>query len=828
MKDKVYKLLSNWFAEMNKTTARVATFGTEKSKSALITAARGLGYEPEIGLFLASLVPVDRGFPRKLTVCMYGDDENQPVKEFVQAMKDYPDVWEVALGIEGLINSLSQHAAAIVIIEKDELYNRTSLMKSPSGDVVTAYSLDDIDSTIGLVKYDMLVVNALDAIQTNLYLLAEHGYIDWKGSLKETYNEYLHPSKIDYDNPEMWKLLHENKILGVFQYDSPQGIQAVDLIKPTKLGELAAGNSAMRLMANEYHPELPLITYAKQKHNIQLWYNDLHRYGLTEDEIKTLEKYLLPSYGVCIEQEIAMLLSMDEKIANFSMSEANKLRKVIAKKKLQDIEKLKELFYEKGFQQGTRKQMLDYVWNEALAIQLGYSFSLLHSTVYSVIAIQELNLNYYYPPIFWATARLMVESDAIDFVAEDLELLSDELEDEAEDSVDGKQTKSANYFKIGSAIGRLKSFGINIEPPDINLSSFTFSPSVEENKIYFGLKGISRIGNNLIYEIINNRPYTSLEDFLNKVKVNKIQATMLIKAGAFDKFGDRQEMLYKYCDLVADKKKRLTLQNAARIIELQLVPEEHKIWEVVFKLNKFFRKSCLYGDIIVLTQGSKPYLEEIGFTDISYDEHGDEFINLKTWEKFYQTIMKDFKAWINANHDELLNKINKMAVDELLQKYAKGDLAYQEMEALSYYNTYHELDAPQYKQWLEDIKIQNFFDLPEEPVVEWSNEQGAKKFKLYRVAGTAIGRDKNKHLVGILGREGFFMAKIYRSTFTKYDKMIRENGIIDKSWFTKGTKLILQGYRNGDTFIVKSYKDSGPAISQIIEPGVLQTERLGE
>lgn len=488
MKESIYETLSDWFKEMNKTTSRVATFGTEKSKSALITAARGLGYEPEIGLFLASLVPVDRGFPRKLSVCMHGDDDNKPIREFVQAMEEYPDIWEVAQGIEGLINSLSQHAAAIVIIENDELHSRTSLMKSPSGGIVTAYSLDDIDSTIGLVKYDMLVVNALDSIQTTLYLLAEQGYIDWQGTLQETYNKYLHPSIINYDEPEMWKLLHEGKILSAFQYDTQQGVQAVNLIHPSSLGELAAGNSAMRLMANEFHPELPLITYAKQKQNIQLWYNDLKRYQLNEEEISILEKYLLPSYGVCIEQEIAMMLSMDPKISDFDMTSANKLRKVIAKKKLDDIEKLKDYFYVKGKEVGTRQQMLDYVWNEAFAIQLGYSFSLLHSTVYSVIAVQQMNLNYYYPPILWATSRLMVESGAIDFVAEDLELLSDELEDEDEDT---RGAKSVNYFKMSSAIGKLRSFGIDIQPPNINESSFTFSPIVSENKIYFGLKGMN-------------------------------------------------------------------------------------------------------------------------------------------------------------------------------------------------------------------------------------------------------------------------------------------------------------------------------------------------
>ena len=360
---------------MGKTISRVATFGTEKSKSAIQTAARGLGYEPEIGMFLSSMVPVDRGFPRKLSICINGDEDNAPVREFKEAVREYPDIFKVAQGIEGLINSLSQHAAAIVIIEDDELHERTSLMKSPSGGTVTAYSLDDLEDKIGLVKYDMLVINSLDAIQTNLYLLAEYGYIDWQNSLKETYDKYLHPSKIEYDNPEMWALAHKHEVIGLFQHDSPQGVQAIDLIQPTSLAELAAGNSAMRLMANEYHTELPLITYSKQKQNINLWYNDMRRYGLNDEEVETLEQYLTISYGVCIEQEPAMLLAMDERIAGFSMLEANRLRKTIAKKRLEEVENLKLFFYEKGRALGTREQMLDYVWNEAFGLQFGYSLN---------------------------------------------------------------------------------------------------------------------------------------------------------------------------------------------------------------------------------------------------------------------------------------------------------------------------------------------------------------------------------------------------------------------------------------------------------------------
>ena len=339
---------------------------------------------------------------------------------------------------------------------------------------------------------------------------------------------------------------------------------------------------------------------------------------------------------------------------------------------------------------------------------------------------------------------------------------------------------------------------------------------------------ITRIGNKLIYEIIDNRPYNSLEDFLSKVKVNKIQATMLIKAGAFDSFGEREEMLYQYCDLVADKKKRLTLQNVARLIDLNLIPESMKNYEILFKVNKFLRKESKYGDILIITPGVKPYVEQLGFGDIEYDEEGTEYTQFKTWEKFYKREMEGLKSWIKDNHDELLATVNQAAIQELLDKYAQGDKAYREMEALSYYHSYHELETDEYKDWLNKIEATSFFDLPEEPIIESENGAGAKKFKLYKIAGTSIGRDKTKHIVGLLTPDGFITVKLYRSTFNKYDKMIKENGLTDKSWFSKGSKLLLQGYRNGDTFITKAYKDTGQAILQIEGPGILKNKRLGE
>jgi DNA polymerase-3 subunit alpha len=94
--------------------------------------------------------------------------------------------------------------------------------------------------------------------------------------------------------------------------------------------ELAIANSLMRLMADE-SGVMPSDTYTRYKNNIELWYNEMRRYGLNEKEIKIMEKHLLVNSGVCESQEGIMMISMDEEISNFNVVEANKLRKVIAR-----------------------------------------------------------------------------------------------------------------------------------------------------------------------------------------------------------------------------------------------------------------------------------------------------------------------------------------------------------------------------------------------------------------------------------------------------------------------------------------------------------------
>ena len=271
-----------------------------------------------------------------------------------------------------------------------------------------------------------------------------------------------------------------------------------------------------------------------------------------------------------------------------------------------------------------------------------------------------MNLAFKYPTIFWNCACLISDSGGADQpedVEEEIavieEIYSDtfndfdveesgsedeEDDDEAEESTDTaatvkkkSKTKTADYDKIAKALGQIQSAGISISPPDINLSDLTFKPIPKEDKIIYGIKGITRVGDDLIKDIIAKRPYSSLQDFLQKVKVNKLQAVNLIKSGAFDCFGDRENIMKEYILSVADQKKRLTLQNMAMLIEKKMLPQELGFEIKVFNFNKYLKKN---------KNGANYLLDDIAFNfyetnfdcDNIFVENNQRYIEQSVWD----------------------------------------------------------------------------------------------------------------------------------------------------------------------------------------------------
>ena len=284
--------------------ANVATFGTEKAKSAILTACRGLGIDVDIAQYLSSMVAADRGMQRTLDQTFYGDEENDflPNKQFVFEMtENYPEVWEVAKKIEGLVCRLGIHAGGVIFVD-EPFINSTALMRAPDGTIITAFDLHDAEDC-SLIKYDLLSVEALDKMHICLDLLAEQGYIDNNGDLKRMYEETIGIYNLEREDKEMWKMIWRHDIQSLFQMEKQSGIQGIALTHPESVDDLATLNSVIRLMAQEKGAEQPLNKFARFKENIDLWYKEMMDYGLTHAEQKLLEPIVKLSYGICESQE---------------------------------------------------------------------------------------------------------------------------------------------------------------------------------------------------------------------------------------------------------------------------------------------------------------------------------------------------------------------------------------------------------------------------------------------------------------------------------------------------------------------------------------------
>lgn len=551
----------------------------------------------------------------------------------------------------------------------------------------------------------------------------------------------------------------------------------------------------MRLMTQEKGAETPMEKYVRFKNNISLWYKEMDQQGLTKEEQKILEPHFLRSYGVPPSQEQMMTMLQDPNICGFTLAEANAARKIVGKKQMNKIPELRE----KVLNSAKSSALGHYVWNYGIGPQMGYSFSIIHALAYSFIGMQTLYLATHFNPVYWNTAYLIVNSGAID-------------EEEGEQS---------DYTKIAKAIGEIRNAGIKVSLVDINHSDFGFKPDVENNQILFGLKGLANVNNDFIKDIIDNRPYVSLLDFLNRVHPNKQAMISLIKGGAFDQFSSRTEAMIEYIWLTCDKKKRLTLQNMPGLIRYGLLPEdteEQVMARRIYEFNRYLKAECKCSfklDYFILDERAINFLTEIDKESMVVYEDNRFFLNMKDWDKqIYQPWMDVFRAWISANKEEILDNLNTVIFMEDWNKYASGNISSWEMESLCFYYHDHELANINNSKY----GFVDFFSLPEEPQVEKVFKRGASLipiYKLHKICGTCIAKNKTKSTVYLLTTTGVVAVKFRQEYFALFDKQTFQRNadgtkkVIEKSWFNRGNMIVVQGIRRGDEFVTKKYTSSG-------------------
>ena len=792
--------------------ANVVTFGTEKSKSAILTAARGLGIDVDIAQSISALVPSDRGMIRSLDQCMYGDKSNgfKPIPEFVKVMtKDYPELWEIAHRIEGLICRMGIHAGGVIFVDED-FEESTALMRAPDGTIVTQFELHDAEK-VSLIKYDALSVEAADRIQTCLELLIKYGYVKKESTLKETYEKILGVYNIERDDPKMWEMVWNHEILNLFQMEQQSGIQGIELTHPKSVDDLATLNSIIRLMAQEKGSETPLEKYAKFKNNISLWYKEMEEYGLTEKEQKLLAPILETSYGICESQERFMTLVQLPECGGFYLNWADRLRKSIAKKDPSGYMKLEEEYFKNMKEKHLSENLCNYVWKVLIATSRGYGFNLSHTLAYSILALQEMNLAYKFPIIFWNTACLMVDSGAL----EEEEENSDEEFDE-----ESKKTKGVNYGKIAKALGKTLQAGINIAPPNINTASKEFKPDVDHNRILYSLKAISGVGDKEIEIILDNRPFSSFDDFLDRAKMKKTSVISLIKSGAFDELEkkDRIEIMREYISIISEPKSKLNLQNFKGLIDRDMIPENLDFYRRLFNFNKYIRqKQFKTPTELFLDEVAQNFMRENYpnvYEDCVLKDNNFVAVNEKRWKKVYDKEMDTARNWLKNNQEELLNEYNEKLFNEQWKKYCLGTISKWEMDSMSYYWHDHELEHIQERRY----GVSNFSELPEEPMIDKIynfNGREVPTYKITKIVGTCIDKNNTKGTFTLLTPDGEVVdIRLSNEHYALYNKQISEvqpdgsKKVKEKSWFSRGNKLMVVGFRRGSNFVPKKYKST--------------------
>ena len=814
---------------------QVATFGTEGTKSAVLTACRGYrsedypdGIDIDEAQYMSSLIPQERGFlwPIKDVINGNPEKDRKPITTFINEVNMYPGLLDIIINIEGLVNKRGIHASG-VILYGDDPFDTASFMKAPNGELITCYDLHKAEAA-GDTKYDFLVTEVSDKIIKCFELLAKDKVIEDMG-LRDTYNKYIHPEIIDTTQQDIWDHLAAGDILDVFQFNSGVGLAIAKKLKPQNPLEMTAANAMMRLMS-EKGVESQQDRYARIKDTgIEVFDTEMKNRHMPEDIIEKMHKHCDKYYGCCAIQEQMMEILMD--VVGFTLGEANNARKIVAKKQMAKIPELRAQVYKKM----NNDVIADYIWEIAVRPQLGYAFSMNHSLPYSFVGIQTIYLAINFNPIYWDTACLIVNSGSLEDNSE--EEIVDIYEPEAQDLSEGvtfidlpdkkekiRKTSSTDYGKVAKAIGDIRGAGIKVSLININRSDFGFSPDVENNQILFGLKGLLNVGDELVMNIIEKRPYISPRDFINKVKPTKQAMISLIKSGAFDEMLERKMCMAWYIWETCDKKKRLTLQNMPGLIRYGLLPEdtdEQIMARRVFEFNRYLKAVCKSAEMpgmYKLDERAINFLMELEEEKhIQYDGANGYYLSEKIWDKnVYQPWMDVFRKWIAANKDEILNNLNSTIFKEDWDKYAKnGNISAWEMEVLCFYYHDHELSNVN----KEKYGFVNFFELPEDPIVEKTfptkNGGQGKMFKLFKICGTCIAKNKVKSTVTLLTTDGVVEVKFRKEYFSLFDKQISERDsdgtkhVVEKSWFNRGSMIIVQGYRSGDNFIPKKYATTG-------------------
>lgn len=474
--------------------AQVVTYGTIKTKQALKDAARISGAQFSVGENLTKALP-DAVMGKDIPLSQIYNKEHPRYKEadefrkVVASSVENQRIFKLASGVEGMTRQWGVHACA-VIMSSHTLTDIIPMMKRlQDGAIITQFDYPTCEH-LGLLKMDFLGLKNLTIISDALENIRLNG-----GTPPDL--EHL-----DIDDKATYDLLSTGESLGVFQLDGGGMRTLLKQLRPTEFDDISALVALYRpgpMGANSH------TNYALRKNGLQK-IEPIH--PELDEPLKDILGY---TYGLIIYQEQVMAIA--QKVAGFTLGQADILRKAMGKKKKDVLDKQYVKFHDGMIANGYSEDCCKTLW-DILVPFADYAFNKSHSAAYGLIAYWTAYLKANFPTEYMAAVL----------------------------------TTQTDNDKRGMYLNEARRMGITVLPPDVNASVGTFAPDGKD--IRFGLASIRNVGEGVVEGIIKAREekgaYTSFQDFLNKVPAevcNKRTIESLIKSGAFDAFGASRRAL---------------------------------------------------------------------------------------------------------------------------------------------------------------------------------------------------------------------------------------------------------------------------------------------
>ena len=431
------------------------------------------------------------------------------------ALKQSPDLREAGEGqykdvieYSKVLEGMNRHAsthAAGVVIAPGDLTDFVPLYRSPQGDVTSQYDMKGLE-TLGLLKLDFLGLRNLTVIDNALKLLKERG-------------ENVDIEKIPMDDAKVYKMFAKGLTIGVFQFESSGMREFLKKLKPTVIEDLIAMNALYRPGPME---------------NIDDFISRKHGKKKIEYAHPVMEAILEETYGIIVYQEQVMQIAHE--VAGFTLAEADIMRRAVGKKIKKLMDELKVKFIDGALEKHNISKKKGKEIYELIEKFAEYGFNKSHSTAYAYVAYQTAWLKTHYPAEFMS-ANLTSEMSNID--------------------------------RVVILINECRKLKIEVDPPDVNISSTNFHP-VNHKTISFGLNAIKNVGTKALDQIVESRDkhgkFDSLFDFTANVSLKSVNRKVLESlnmAGALDGLeGNRAQ---KYAVIETALKYGQTIQeNKAR------------------------------------------------------------------------------------------------------------------------------------------------------------------------------------------------------------------------------------------------------------------------